>query len=93
MHAPIAGTYVNGTWKDGLSLASADEARRKAAVDETLATLDVAAAVPYHVLVRALRRAGSACGGRRQPSRRRWCAASRSCRRSRSATACGWPSR
>ncbi len=51
MHAPIAGTYAAGTWKDGLSLASADESRRKAALDETLATLDVAAAVPYQVLV------------------------------------------
>ncbi len=51
MHAPIAGTYAAGTWKDGLSLASADESRRKAALDETLATLDVAAAVPYRVLV------------------------------------------
>lgn len=51
MHAPIAGRYVNGSWKEGLSLASADEARRKAAVDETLATLDVAAAVPYRVMV------------------------------------------
>ncbi|HYE86007.1 MAG TPA: sugar phosphate isomerase/epimerase family protein [Vicinamibacterales bacterium] len=51
MHAPIAGRYVNGSWHDGLSLASADEGRRKAAVDETLATLEVAAAVPYDVLV------------------------------------------
>ena len=51
MHAPIAGRYVNGSWQDGLSIASADEGRRTAAVDETLATLDVAAAVPYHVLV------------------------------------------
>ena len=51
MHAPIAGAYAAGSWKDGLSLASADESRRKAAVDETLATLDVAAAVPYQVLV------------------------------------------
>jgi len=51
MHAPIAGKYVNGSWKDGLSLASADDARRKAAVDEVLATLDVAAAVPYKLLV------------------------------------------
>jgi sugar phosphate isomerase/epimerase len=51
MHAPIAGTYAAGRWKDGLSLASADESRRKAALDETLATLDVAAAVPYRVLV------------------------------------------
>ena len=51
MHAPIAGSYVNGSWQDGLSLAAADEGRRKAAVDETLATLDVAAAVPYQILV------------------------------------------
>jgi sugar phosphate isomerase/epimerase len=51
IHAPIAGSYVNGSWKDGLSLAAADEARRKAAVDETLATLDVAAAVPYQVMI------------------------------------------
>lgn len=51
MHAPIAGRYVDGSWKDGLSLASADEGRRKAAVEETLATLDVATAVPYSVLV------------------------------------------
>jgi len=51
MHAPIAATYAAGAWKDGLSLASADESRRKAALDETLATLDVAAAVPYQVLV------------------------------------------
>lgn len=51
MHGPIAGTYVNGTWKDALSLASADEGRRKAAVDDTVATLDVAAVAPYSVLV------------------------------------------
>jgi sugar phosphate isomerase/epimerase len=51
MHAPIAGRYLNGSWKEGLSLAAADEGRRKAAVDETLATLDVAAAVPYRVMV------------------------------------------
>jgi sugar phosphate isomerase/epimerase len=51
MHAPIAGAYASGAWKDGLSLASADDGRRRAAVEETLATLDVAAAVPYNVLV------------------------------------------
>jgi sugar phosphate isomerase/epimerase len=51
MHAPIAGNYAAGAWKDGLSLAAADESRRKAAVEETLATLDVAAAVPYSMLV------------------------------------------
>jgi sugar phosphate isomerase/epimerase len=51
MHAPIAGRYLNGSWKDGLSLASADDGRRKAAVEEMLATLDVAALVPYKALV------------------------------------------
>jgi sugar phosphate isomerase/epimerase len=51
MHAPIARDYVNGTWKDGLSLAATDESQRKAAIEETLATLDVAAAVRYSTLV------------------------------------------
>jgi sugar phosphate isomerase/epimerase len=51
MHAPMAGRYAGGAWKDGLSIASADESRRKAAVDEALATIDVAAAVPYNVMV------------------------------------------
>jgi sugar phosphate isomerase/epimerase len=51
MHAPIAGKYVNGSWQDGISLASSDDGRRKAAVEEVLATLDVAAAVPYKALV------------------------------------------
>ncbi len=51
MHAPIAREYVRGSWKDGLSLAAADEPRRRAAMDETLATLDVAAAVKYSALV------------------------------------------
>ena len=51
MHAPIARDYVNGTWKDNLTLAAHDEPRRKAAVDEALATLEVAATVPYSTLV------------------------------------------
>ncbi len=51
MHAPIARDYVKGTWQDGLTLAAADESQRKAAVEETLATLDVAAAVRYSTLV------------------------------------------
>src|SRR4051812_31318532 len=51
MHAPIAGKYSGGKWDSGLSIAAADEARRKAAVDEALATLDIAAAIPYRVLV------------------------------------------
>jgi len=51
MHAPIAATYANGTWKDGVTLAAADEANRKAAVEEFSAALDVAQTVPYKVLV------------------------------------------
>ena len=51
MHAPIARDYVHGTWKDNLSLAAHDDTRRKAAVEETLATLEVAAALPYSTLV------------------------------------------
>ena len=51
MHAPIARDYVKGTWKDNLTLAAHDEDRRKAAVDEVLATLDVASTVPYSTLV------------------------------------------
>ena len=90
-HAPAACTrctrrsparYVNGDWQDGLSLASADEGRRKAAVDETLAALDVAAAVPYKVLVV---HCGVPVPVRRRPATitaARWCAASKSCRRS-----------
>lgn len=51
MHAPIAGRYVNGQWTDGLSLAAADDGRRKAAVEETATTIEVAGTVPYQVLV------------------------------------------
>ena len=51
MHAPIAREYVNGTWRDGLTLAASEEGRRRTAVDEALATLEVAAAVPYQALV------------------------------------------
>lgn len=51
MHAPIAATYANGKWQDGFTIAAADEDRRKAAVQEFIATLDVAGTVPYDVLV------------------------------------------
>ena len=51
MHAPIARDYVNGTWQDNLSLASHDDGRRRAAVEETRAALDVAAVVKYSTLV------------------------------------------
>ena len=51
LHAPIAAKYVKGKWEKGLSLASADESARRIAVDEVLVSLDVAATVPYNVLV------------------------------------------
>ncbi len=51
IHAPIARNYTAGAWQDNLSLAATDDARRKLAVEETLATLDVAAAVPYSTLI------------------------------------------
>ena len=51
IHAPIARNYAAGAWQDNLSLAATDDARRKLAVEETLATLDVAAAVPYSTLI------------------------------------------
>lgn len=50
-HAPIAEAFANGTWRGGLSLAATDEARRKRAVEETAAVLDVATVVPYPILV------------------------------------------
>jgi sugar phosphate isomerase/epimerase len=51
IHAPIAGKYAGGKWQDGLTIAAADEARRKHAVDEMMAALDVAAAVPFSTMV------------------------------------------
>ena len=52
LHSPIARTYAGGgRWEEGLSIASADDSRRKAAVDEAMAALGVAAAIPYSMLV------------------------------------------
>jgi len=51
LHAPIAAAYVNGNWRDSLTLAAVDEGRRQTAVAETIAALEVAATVPYRVLV------------------------------------------
>jgi sugar phosphate isomerase/epimerase len=50
-HAPIAGEYSKGAWRNRYSLAAADEPRRKQAVEETIAVLNFAAVVPYKVLV------------------------------------------
>jgi sugar phosphate isomerase/epimerase len=51
LHAPIVGEYAQGKWRDGYSLASADEARRKHAVAEATTTINLATLVPYQVLV------------------------------------------
>jgi sugar phosphate isomerase/epimerase len=50
-HAPIAAEYAHGGWRDPYSLAAADDARRRRAVDETLAVLNLAGVVPYRTLV------------------------------------------
>ncbi len=51
LHAPMAAAYANGTWREGYSLAAADEPRRRRAVEETAAALNLATLVPYRVLV------------------------------------------
>ena len=51
LHAPIARSYVDGKWGDALSIAATDSGRRQSAVEETVAALEVAAAVPYDVMV------------------------------------------
>ena len=51
LHAPIAAEYAQGGWREGYSLAAADEPRRQRAVEETTAALNVAGLVPYQVLV------------------------------------------
>ncbi len=51
LHAPIARNYVGGAWKDAVSLAAHDESRRKSAVDDTVAALEVAATAPFSTLV------------------------------------------
>ncbi len=49
--APIAAEYASGQWREGYTLAAADEPRRKRAVDEATAAISLAALVPYQVLV------------------------------------------
>ena len=50
-HAPIAAGYVNGVWREPLSLAATDEVRRQRAVEDTQAVLAAATVVPYARLV------------------------------------------
>jgi sugar phosphate isomerase/epimerase len=51
MHAPIFEAIKGGLWVGPFSNAAADETRRKAAVEETRAALDVARVVPFKYLV------------------------------------------
>lgn len=51
MHAPIMDAMRGGQWVGSYSIASSDEARRRAAVAEIDAALAVATRVPYRYLV------------------------------------------
>lgn len=51
VHAPIAATFAQGQWREGYTLAAADEPRRRRGVEEITAALNLAALVPYRVLV------------------------------------------
>jgi len=51
LHAPIAAGYAKGGWREGYSLATADQPRRQRAVEEATAALNLAGLVPYQVLV------------------------------------------
>jgi len=51
MHAPIFDAMKDGKWVGSYSNASGDERRRKAAIAETQAALQVASQLPYRFLV------------------------------------------
>jgi sugar phosphate isomerase/epimerase len=51
VHAPIFDAMSGGKWVGSFSNASGDEARRRQAIDETRAALDVAHVVPFRYLV------------------------------------------
>ncbi len=51
LHGPIAASYSGGRWREPFNLAAPDEAARRVAVAEARAALEVAAVVPYHLLV------------------------------------------
>ena len=51
MHAPVVDAIRNGEWVGSYSIASSDDARRKAAVAEVEAALAVASRIPYRYLV------------------------------------------
>jgi sugar phosphate isomerase/epimerase len=50
-HAPIANVYTGGGWRDTITLGASDDAARKRSVAEMQAVLEVAAILPYKVLV------------------------------------------
>jgi sugar phosphate isomerase/epimerase len=51
MHAPIVEAIRAGKWVGSFSIAASDETRRKAAIAEIAATLNVATTVPFQYLV------------------------------------------
>jgi len=51
LHAPTTTSCSEGVWGPTLSLADADESRRRQAVDETLAAMAVTRRVPFRYLV------------------------------------------
>jgi sugar phosphate isomerase/epimerase len=51
VHAPIVEAMRDGKWVGSFSNASGDEARRKLAVEETKAALDIARIIPFRYLV------------------------------------------
>jgi sugar phosphate isomerase/epimerase len=51
LHAPIFESMSGGKWVGSFSNASGDEARRRQAIDETKAALEVARALPFRFLV------------------------------------------
>ncbi len=51
VHAPIVEAMRDGAWVGAFSNASADEARRKLAIEEARAALDIARVIPFRYLV------------------------------------------
>lgn len=51
VHAPIVDAISGGKWVGSFSNASGDEARRRRAIEETKAALDMARVIPYRYLV------------------------------------------
>ncbi|MGH9387200.1 MAG: sugar phosphate isomerase/epimerase family protein [Vicinamibacterales bacterium] len=51
LHGPIAVSFSNGRWRDPYNLAATDDNARRVAVAETRAALELAAVVPYRLLV------------------------------------------